>query len=301
MATVVPSTPTADSSISAPAPITEDVVEAEEDLEAGKRSRGHSNLRKWKLNDLFVGCQKPGALCCGSLPMMFFSNAKRDLTSTQPCISFKSPPLTMRDMYCYYATMLFSHCTGFSMSKTVQILSDSGLKCGELSISCFIGFNILAFAATGREDIDALCDVLFRVTYIVRFRRREQTQASCVTSIIDSLLEGRRERNLCGFIVTADRGYGKLSAMTSLFRRGINCILIIPDHFLKCHPFVRRSFLDVKWNEEDDEEDDNSGTDVDVEEDTVSTEENTSRIATTAADRRRAFVVDDHAEAGPTA
>ena len=59
-------------------------------------------------------------------------------------------PIKMRDMYRYYATMLFSHCTGFSLSKKVQILSDSGLKCGELSSIRFISSNILVFAATGR-------------------------------------------------------------------------------------------------------------------------------------------------------
>ena len=247
------------------------------------------------------------------------------------------------------------------MCKTVQILSDSGLKCGELSTVRFISSNIVAFDATGRGDLgtaswnaqrdrapllaqfekvafqasakvflsplytfatldddlygtrasdnqvktlssrkadreghtaDALCDALFRVTYMVRFRRREETQASCVASMIDALLEGRGERHLSGFTVTVDRGYGKLSTLTSLFIRGINYILIMPDHILKCHPFVRSSFPDVTRNEENDEGEDNYGTDEDVEDKAVSTEENISRIATIAVDRWRAFVVD---------
>ena len=56
--------------------------------------------------------------------------------------------------------------------------------------------------------------------------------------------------------------------------------------------FVGSSFLDVTRNEENDEEEDNYGTDEDVEDDAVSTEERISRIVTIAADRRRAFVVD---------
>ena len=62
-------------------------------------------------------------------------------------------PIKMRDMYRCYATMFSSHCIGFSSSKTVQILSDSGLKCGELSTIRFINYEIMAFSATGRGDL----------------------------------------------------------------------------------------------------------------------------------------------------
>lgn len=93
--------------------------------------------------------------------------------------------------------------------------------------------------------------------------------------------------------------------MTSLFSRGINCILVIPDHVVKCHPFIRRYFLDVSRNEENDGEGDSCGTDEDVDDDASSTEQTISRIATATADRRRAFVADDRAddraEAEPTA
>lgn len=64
---------------------------------------------------------------------------------------------------------------------------------------------------------------------MVCFRRREETQGSCVASIVDALLYGRSEQHLSGFTVTADRGYGRLSTLTSLFNRGTNCILIMMD------------------------------------------------------------------------
>lgn len=77
--------------------------------------------------------------------------------------------------------------------------------------------------------------------------------------------------------------------------------MIIPDHILKCHPFVGSSFLDVTQSEEDDEERDKSSTNEDTEDHPVSTEETISIVTATGADRRSAFVVDDRAEAGPTA
>lgn len=62
-------------------------------------------------------------------------------------------PLKMREMYRFYVTVLFSHYTGFSLSKTVQILLSSYLKCDELSFIRFISSNILEFSATGRGDL----------------------------------------------------------------------------------------------------------------------------------------------------
>lgn len=43
------------------------------------------------------------------------------------------------------------------------------------------------------------------MSYIVRFGRREQTQTSSVVPMVYALLEGRRERHLSVFTVTADR------------------------------------------------------------------------------------------------
>lgn len=55
---------------------------------------------------------------------------------------------------------------------------------------------------------DALCDALFRVKLMVRFRKREEMQASSVAFIVDALLEDRGERHLRGVTVTPHRGYG---------------------------------------------------------------------------------------------
>lgn len=60
--------------------------------------------------------------------------------------------LNLQDMYRYYACILFSHCTGFKLPKTVQALSEAVLECGDISTLCFIASNILAFTATGRGD-----------------------------------------------------------------------------------------------------------------------------------------------------
>lgn len=112
--------------------------------------------------------------------------------------------------------------------------------------------------------------------------------------MVHALLEGRGAPIFSGFTLKAERGYRNLSTMTSLFRRGINCIL-------KCHPLSGSAFLDVTWNEENDEEEDNCGTGENVEDGAVSTKDTTSRISTTIADRRRASVGDDRPEARTTA
>ena len=54
------------------------------------------------------------------------------------------------EMYRYLAVLLFSHCTGFSFGKTMEILSDCG--CSPLAPGRirFISSHILAFSATDR-------------------------------------------------------------------------------------------------------------------------------------------------------
>lgn len=63
--------------------------------------------------------------------------------------------LKMR-VYRFYANMLFSHGTSFRLSKTIRMFSNSDLKCSELSVIRFRSSNILAFAATGRGDLETV-------------------------------------------------------------------------------------------------------------------------------------------------
>lgn len=57
---------------------------------------------------------------------------------------------------------------------------------------------------------DALADALFRITLMVIFRRRRETQAANVSRLFSTLLEGRGEQSLHGLVITAYRGYGSI-------------------------------------------------------------------------------------------
>ena len=58
---------------------------------------------------------------------------------------------------------------------------------------------------------DAIADALFRVTLVIRFRRRGERQTSNIRHIIITLIECRGEQSIHGLVITADRGYGGLS------------------------------------------------------------------------------------------
>lgn len=195
----------------------------------------------------------------------------------------KVQSVSVAEMYQYVPVMLFSHCSGFSFDKTIDMMPPEGTKPLNLNLIRFISNNILAFSAiadpvqidqlTGRghedgiswmsqrdltllltqfektayrticnmfvspthtlatldDDLygtrasnnqvetissrkadreghtaDAIADELFRITLMVRFRRRGVSQSSNVSSLLDAVLEGRGEHSLHGFIVTAD-------------------------------------------------------------------------------------------------
>ena len=157
---------------------------------------------------------------------------------------------------------------------------------------------------------DAIADTLFRVTLIVRFRRRGEKQSHNVKHLIRNLLEGHGEHSVHGLVCTADRGYGSTALLRSLLSDNIGSIIIIPEHLLRCHPFVGKSFLLVGVNEEvgcendagsvaEGESDDSDG--VSPSED-VGIEKNRENVVPPSAhnfDRRRTFIIEDHATAGP--
>jgi hypothetical protein len=58
----------------------------------------------------------------------------------------------MADMYRFVAVLLYSHCTVFSVTTTIQKLSELGQNNPSLERTRFIQSNILAYLATGRAD-----------------------------------------------------------------------------------------------------------------------------------------------------
>lgn len=84
------------------------------------------------------------------------------------------------------------------------------------------------------------------------------------------LLEVTGEQSLHGLVITADRGYGSMQLIRSLLRHGIGSIMIMPEHLLRCHPFVGKSYFSVTRNDEDEGiETDEEDNDVDQEDDDV--------------------------------
>jgi hypothetical protein len=168
---------------------------------------------------------------------------------------------------------------------------------------------------------DAIADALFRITLAVRFRRRGEQQSANVLRLISTLIEGRGEQCLHGLLLTADRGYGSIALIRTLLRHGIGSI-VMPQHLLRCHPFVGRSFLRITRHDENedesdldevsDKEDDNGAVrdNDDLEESSSETEiceaneplssRNSAPDARrTELDRRRKFVVNEFPDAGP--
>lgn len=52
------------------------------------------------------------------------------------------------------------------------------------------------------------------------------------------VLEGRCEQALNGMTFPVDRGYAKEGFINTLSEAGASIIVILPEHLLRCHPFV---------------------------------------------------------------
>lgn len=57
------------------------------------------------------------------------------------------------------------------------------------------------------------------------------------------VLEGHGEKVLKSLTVSVDRGYGKESLMQTLADCGSSSIFVLPEHLLRCHPFVGQSYF----------------------------------------------------------
>lgn len=155
----------------------------------------------------------------------------------------------------------------------------------------------------------AIADAIFSVTLMVHFSRRGEGQVENVRHLIDAVLEERGESSFHGFKLTADRGYGKISLVQELLFKGISAIFVSPEHLIRCHPFVGRSFLSIARldDEESESEADNN---LNTEEGDRGSNGVTSgdsvhgrstRLDLVDFDRPRKFVVEVGPEAGQVA
>ena len=148
------------------------------------------------------------------------------------------------------------------------------------------------------HTVDAIADALFRITLAVRFRRRGESQTSNVRSLIEYLMEGRGEQSMHGFVITADRGYGRVSLMRELMGRGIGSIMVMPEHLMMCHPFVGRSYFSCTREDEEEGEEDATQGQEDNHTESDADIRRSSLAEEAAFDRPRSFVIDDSPSGG---
>jgi hypothetical protein len=58
--------------------------------------------------------------------------------------------VTESDMLRYVSVLLLSHCTGFSLTKSIELLKQDGVQEPSLERVRFVSTNILAYSASGR-------------------------------------------------------------------------------------------------------------------------------------------------------
>jgi hypothetical protein len=117
-----------------------------------------------------------------------------------------------------------------------------------------------------KEDhcADALADPFFRLSFMVRFRRRYQSQVASVDELLGSLLCEQGSHSLHGLILTADGGYGRMALVKKLLTHGVGILFVMPEHLLQCHPFVGEVFLKVGRADAEDEGVESNGEEVDT-------------------------------------
>jgi hypothetical protein len=60
--------------------------------------------------------------------------------------------VTESDLLRYVSVLLLSHCTGFYLTKSIELLKQDGVQKPYLERVWFVSTNILAYSASGRGD-----------------------------------------------------------------------------------------------------------------------------------------------------
>lgn len=96
---------------------------------------------------------------------------------------------------------------------------------------------------------DVIADVLFRVVIGLRCRRRCEMLETSV-ELMAMVTEGRGEQSFNNFTLTFDRGYGKESLTNKVSNMGSSSMAVLPDHLLRWHPFVAKSYFKIGQEDE---------------------------------------------------
>lgn len=75
--------------------------------------------------------------------------------------------------------------------------------------------------------------------YVLRMQTQKGNSQACdVEKVIDIIIDAQGEQSFSGIVITADRGYGEMSLVPALAKKGIGFLFIMPEHLLMCHSFV---------------------------------------------------------------
>lgn len=129
----------------------------------------------------------------------------------------------------------------------------------------------------------------------MRFRPLGEVHTVNGEKLIVGLFEARGEQSLSGFVITADRGYVKLSMVPNLSQKGIEFDLIMPEHLLRCHPFVGKSHFTAERHDLDAK---NEG--VLSDDDVSESIEFTRQVHADLYGRDACFIIDDSSGRGPS-
>lgn len=88
---------------------------------------------------------------------------------------------------------------------------------------------------------DVVADALFRFVLQLRFRRRGESHMENVKKLLSPMMDHRGDNSLKGVLLMVDRGYGTEKMLEEIAKFGVSRFVIMPDHSLKCHPFVAKS------------------------------------------------------------
>ena len=109
--------------------------------------------------------------------------------------------------------------------------------------------------------------------------------------LLTHILNGRTGQSLCGVTITTDHGYGSLKSIEELNKQSVSAIFLMPEHLLRCHPFVGLSYLSSGRAEECEE--------GQSEDSDMAREGDRSAFEGIILDRPEAFVINYDASCGP--
>lgn len=145
------------------------------------------------------------------------------------------------------------------------------------------------------HSTDTIADCCFQLVLDVRFRRRGENQDDAAIAALKRVFETRGEVSLNSVILTAYHGYGRPSLMSEVRKLGLSSIFVMPNHMIRCHPYVAKSALNPARNDEQEQHGNGSTDDGNGAESALDRGEQVDETINghMEADRTSSFIIDD--------